>query len=86
MSVHLTAGGACSDELVGAHSRRRPLPGLTQQGHNIDLPPVVVPKFKLEMGSSQPRDPGYAQLRQDSWGSQRRLRVLVADTPRHCGA
>ena len=51
-----------------------------------DLPPVVVPKFKLEMGSSQPRDPGYAQLRQDSWGSQRRLRVLVADTPRHCGA
>ena len=51
-----------------------------------DLPPVVVPKFKLEMGASQPRDPGYAQLRQDSWGSQRRLRVLVADTPRHCGA
>ena len=37
MSVHLTAGDACSDELVGAHSRRRPLPGLTQQGHNIKL-------------------------------------------------
>ena len=32
MSVHLTAGGACSDELVRAHSRRRPLPGLAQAG------------------------------------------------------
>ena len=32
MRVILTARGACSDELVRAHSRRRPLPGLAQAG------------------------------------------------------
>jgi hypothetical protein len=27
---------------------------------DTDLPPVVVPSFKLELGSSQARDPGGA--------------------------
>ena len=51
-----------------------------------DLPPVFIPKFKLELGTSRPRDPGGAERSQDPWESRRRLRVPGADTPRRCGA
>jgi Transposase IS116/IS110/IS902 family len=51
-----------------------------------DLPPLVVPSFKLGWGSSHARDPGGAQRSQDLWASPVWPRVLVADNPRYCEA
>ena len=48
MSVHLTAGGACSDELVRAHSRRRPLPGLAQAGPHLQTSLDIQEKMESE--------------------------------------
>src|SRR4030067_2293009 len=53
---------------------------------SFDLPPVVVPSFKLELGSSQARDPGGAWRSQDLWESPVWPRVRVAYNPMHCEA
>ena len=48
-----------------------------------DLPPVVVPSFKLEWGSSQARDPGGGVLCQDLCKSAVWVRVRLAYSPKH---
>ncbi len=49
----------------------------------VDLPPLVVPSFKLGWGSSQARDPGGAERSQDLWESAVWPQVRVADNPKH---
>ena len=53
------------DDLLRVHLQRSTSPYLTGVSVfggqvKLDLPPVVVPSFKLERGSSQSRDPGEA--------------------------
>ena len=51
---------------------------LLLQEFPYDLPPAVIPGFKLGWGLSQARDPGAAVLRQDLWASSGWPRVRVA--------
>ena len=45
------AGGACSDELFRAHSRRRPLPGLAQAGQHHQTSLDIKEKMSQKMST-----------------------------------